>query len=330
MVTFLSGGTGTPKLLWGAEGTFPREETTVVANTGDDVDLGGLHVSPDCDTVLFERAGMLDRETWWGIAEDSTVTHDAVRGLVEGSEIDDEATYLPPSSQTAGRRLSRHRRFAGVPEFMTIGDRDRAHHMVRTRLLREGQTLTAVTRTLADAHDLAIELLPMSDDPVATIVHTPDGPLHFQEYWVGRGGEPTVDDVEFRGADAAAPTAAVRDALADPVVIGPANPVTSLGPMLAIPGVVDALEATSVIAVSPFVEDQVFSGPAARLMAGTGREPSTQGVANALPFVDAFVLDTADGTDLDRPTVTTNTQIESRADSARVAAACADALGEVS
>lgn len=329
MVTFLSGGTGTPKLLWGAEETFPRAATTVVANTGDDVDLGGLHVSPDCDTVLFERAGILDRETWWGIDDDSTVTHEAISGLVDAIDRDGEAAYLPQPAQTTGRRLSRHRRFAGVPEFMTIGDRDRAHHMVRSHLLEEGHSLTDATLALAEAHGLAVELLPMSDDPVATIVHTPDGPLHFQEYWVGRAGEPLVKDVEFRGADAAKPTAAVRDALAAPVVIGPANPVTSLGPMLAMPDVLDALAATNVVAVSPFVDDRVFSGPAARLMAGTGREPSTQGVADDLPFVDAFVLDSADGTDLERPTVRTDSRIESRGDAGRVAAACRKALEEV-
>lgn len=329
MVTFLSGGTGTPKLLWGAEETFARAETAVVANTGDDVDLGGLHVSPDCDTVLFERAGILDHETWWGIADDSTVTHDTIGELGAAIDGDEGAAYLPPSAQTGGRPLSRHRRFAGIPEFMMIGDRDRAHHMVRTHLLEAGETLTEATRALADAHDLAIDLLPMSDEPVATIVHTPDGPLHFQEYWVGRAGEPAVEDVEFRGGNDATPTAAVRSALADPVVVGPANPVTSLGPMLAMSGVVDALAATSVVAVSPFIEDRVFSGPAARLMAGTGRDPSTRGVAEALPFVDAFVLDTADGTELGRPTVRTDTRIETRGDAARVAEACADALGEV-
>ncbi len=326
MVTFLSGGTGTPKLLWGAGTTFPRVDTTVVANTGDDVELGGLHVSPDCDTVLFERAGLLDRETWWGIDEDSTVTHDTVGELSEAIDENDGRGYLPPEEQTDGRALSRHRRFAGIPEFMTIGDRDRAHHIVRTRLIEDGRTLTEATSGLAEAYDLDVRLLPMSDDPVATIIHTPNRSMHFQEYWVAERGEPAISDVEFRGAPAASPTPDVGKALNDPVVIGPANPVTSLGPMLAMSGVEAALNDTTVVAVSPFVEDQVFSGPAARLMAGTGREPSTRGVAAALPFVDAFVLDEDDGTALDRPSVHSDTRIEKREDSARVARACAEAL----
>lgn len=330
MVTFLSGGTGTPKLLWGAESVFDREATTVVANTGDDIDLGGLFVSPDCDTVLFERAGILDRDTWWGIADDSTVTNEYTGDLLAAMGRDGDAEYLPESEQTTGHPLGHYRRFAGVPEFMTIGDRDRAHHMVRSRLLAEGKSLTATTRALGAAYDLEIDVIPMSDDPVATLIHTPAGMLHFQEYWVGHFGEPPVDDVEFRGGSDAEPSEHVFDALHEPVVIGPANPVTSLGPMLALDGFAAALADTPVVAVSPFLEDRVFSGPAAELMRGIGQEPSTAGFAAHLSMVDAFVIDSADDTVLERPTVRTDTAIETAADASRVAQACADALAEVS
>jgi LPPG:FO 2-phospho-L-lactate transferase len=209
---------------------------------------------------------------------------------------------------------------------MEIGDRDRAVHVVRTGLLDEGHRLTEVTRRLAAAFDLEVELLPVTDDPVASIVHTAEGPMHFQEFWVAHRAAPTVEDVEFRGAEAATATDETLAALSAPVVIGPSNPVTSVGPMLAVDGVREALAATTVVAVSPFVEDEVFSGPAASLMRGTGREASTAGVAAAYPFVDAFVLDEADGTELDRPVVRTDTAVDSPADARRVATACRDAL----
>ena len=329
MVTFLAGGTGTPKLLDGAEPVFDPAETTVVANTGDDVELGGHLVCPDVDTVLFHGGGVLDTKTWWGIADDTTATHEELHRLADAAGFDEGPRYLDDDAQTAGRDIARWRRFSGVAEFMEIGDRDRAVHITRTSLLDEGHSLTEVTGTLADAFGLDVELLPMSDDPVATIVHTEEGPMHFQEYWVHRRAEPAVTDVEFRGASSATPTSDVREALSEPVVVGPSNPVTSLGPMLAMVEFADALDSTPVVAVSPFVEDEVFSGPAAELMAGVGREPSTAGVAAAYPFADAFVLDEADGTDLDRPVVRTDTRIDGPGDAERVARAAATALAEV-
>ncbi|WP_430639003.1 2-phospho-L-lactate transferase [Haloferax volcanii] len=330
MVTFLAGGTGTPKLLDGAAGVFDSAETTVVANTGDDVELGGHLVCPDVDTVLFAGGGVLDTDRWWGIAGDTTATDDELHRLADAAGLESGPRYFPESAQTAGRDIARWRRFSGVAEFMEIGDRDRAVHITRTSLLDEGNSLTEVTRTLADAFDLDVSLLPMSDDPVATLIHTHEGTMHFQEYWVHRRADPAVRDVEFRGADDATITDAVADALAGPVVVGPSNPVTSIGPMLAIDGFADALDDTPVVAVSPFVEDTVFSGPAADLMAGVGYEPSTAGVAAAYPFADAFVLDTDDGTDLDRPVVRTDTRIDGPEDAERVARAVAEALAEVS
>jgi len=331
MTTFLAGGTGTPKLLAGGREVFDPADTTVVANTGDDVELGGLLVCPDVDTVLFEAGGVLDRETWWGIADDTSTTHDYLTDLSEAAGIEAGPRYLPEDRQTAGRDLARWRRFSAAAEFMFIGDRDRAVHVLRTSLLDEGNSLTEVTRTLADAFGVTEDVVPMSDDPVATIVHTPDGPIHFQAFWVAEGGEPTVEDVEFRGAERAAPSDAALDALRDgPVIIGPSNPVTSIGPMLALDGVREALRETTVVAVSPFVEDEVFSGPAAELMAAVGYEPSTAGVADAYPFADAFVLDDADDTSLDRLVVRTDTEMNDDSDAERVARACRRALQRAS
>jgi LPPG:FO 2-phospho-L-lactate transferase len=348
MTTFLAGGTGTPKLLDGlAETTgddppagsrsFDPAEVTVVGNTGDDVELGGLLVCPDLDTVLFHGGGVIDRETWWGIADDTTETNAELHRLADAAGLDGGPRYLPPEAQTEGREIARWRRFSGVAEFMEIGDRDRAVHLTRTSLLDEGRSLTEVTVTLADAFELPYRLLPMSDDPVATVVHTDEGAMHFQEFWVARRADPAVEDVEFRGAESASPTDETLAALRDPVVIGPSNPVTSVGPMLALPGVEQALAETPVVAVSPFVEDRVFSGPADDLMRGIGYEPSTDGVAEAYPFADAFVLDSEDGTDLDAATdgdrepvvVRTDTSIAGPADAARVRGAAADAFAEL-
>ena len=327
MTTFLSGGTGTPKLLAGAESVFDPADATVVANTGDDVELGGLLVCPDVDTVLFEQGDVLDRERWWGIADDATETHDELHALAEAAGLESGPRYLPESAQTSGRPIARWRRFSGVAEFMEIGDRDRAVHVTRTSLLDEGKSLTEVTRTLASAFDVPVDVVPMSDDPVASIVHTPEGPMHFQEFWVAHRADPEVEDVEFRGAEAADPAPAALGAIEEgPVVVGPSNPVTSIGPMLAIDGLREALEAASVVAVSPFVEDEVFSGPAAKLMDAVGYDPSTAGVAEAYPFADAFVLDDEDGTDLSRPVVRTDTRMDDEDDARRVAEAVAEAL----
>ena len=356
MVTFLAGGTGTPKLLEGATRLWEPETVTVVGNTGDDVELGGHLVCPDLDTVLFAGGGVLDRETWWGIDGDTTATHEELRRLaraaglvgVDGSsdadgDVDDGSNdgdaassppaprYLDPKAQTSGREIARWRRFSGVGEFMQIGDRDRAIHVTRTSLLDEGRTLTEATRLLADAFDLDVDLLPMSDDPVATLIHTAAGEtIHFQEYWVARRGAPAVADVEFRGSTDAEPTDPVREALSEPVVIGPSNPVTSVGPMLAVPGIETRLAETPVVAVSPFVGDEAFSGPVAGLMAGVGRDPSTAGVADAYPFADAFVLDGADPTVLNRHVERTDTRIDDADDAERVARACRRALEVVS
>jgi LPPG:FO 2-phospho-L-lactate transferase len=330
MTTFLAGGTGTPKLLAGAREVFDPADATVVGNTGDDVELGGLLVCPDVDTVLFEAGGVLDRETWWGIEGDESTTHDYLADLADAAGIDQTPRYLPADRQTAGRDIARWRRFSGAAEFMFIGDRDRAVHTLRTSLLDEGHTLTEVTRKLADAFDLDADVVPMSNDPVASIVHTPDRELHFQEFWVAEGGDPAVEDVEFRGTDTAeAAEAAVNAIREGPVVVGPSNPVTSIGPMLALDGIRDALADATVVAVSPFVADRVFSGPAAKLMDGVGYEPSTAGVADAYDFADAFVLDTEDDTDLERRTVRTDTTLDTETDAARVARACRDALESV-
>lgn len=323
MVTFLSGGTGTPKLL---SGFSERGDAVVIGNTGDDIELGGHLVCPDLDSVLYLGAGLLDLDTWWGIEDDPSVTHEFLQSIADATGWSASPRPLPPEKQESGREIATWRRFSAVGEFMLIGDRDRAIHLTRTSLLDEGHSLTEVTSMLADAFDLEFELLPMSNDPVASYIHTDVGVMHFQEYWVGHRAEPTVTAVEFRGSERASPTDEALTALTDTVVIGPSNPITSIGPILALDGVSEALATTTVVCVSPFVEDTVFSGPAGELMDATGYPPSTAGVAEAFPFVDAFVLDTQDGTELDRPVVRTDTTLGTTTDSARVMDACSRAI----
>jgi LPPG:FO 2-phospho-L-lactate transferase len=329
MVTFLSGGTGTPKLLDGAAAAFSPEETTVIANTGDDVEVAGNLVCPDLDTILYQGGGVLDRDTWWGIEGDTTRTHDALGDIATAADLADQPDYLPEDRQTEGRRIAAWRRFSGIAEFMELGDRDRAFHITRTSLIDKEYSLSEATATIADGLGVNVDLLPMSDDPVATLIHTPDGVMHFQEFWVANDGDPAVEDVEFRGASMADPAPGVLEALEDRVVIGPSNPVTGIGPMLAIEGIPGALIETDVVVVSPFVEDEAFSGPAIQLMEAVGAEPGTAGLPRAYPFADAFVLDSEDDTEIDAPVVRTDVTIDDQEDAARVCKAAEKALSRL-
>jgi LPPG:FO 2-phospho-L-lactate transferase len=329
MVTFLSGGTGTPKLLQGVTAAFSPDSTTVVANTGDDIELGGLLVCPDVDTLLYQGGGVLDEDTWWGINGDTHRTHEALSDIGGAMGIDESPTYLDESKQTDGRKLAAWRRFSGASEFMTIGDRDRAVHITRTSLLDRGHTLAETTDQLSTAFGVTLDVVPMSNEPVASLLHTPEGIMHFQEYWVARNAEPTVENVEFRGSSRAEPAPGVLEALMGDVVIGPSNPVTSIGPMLAIDGVSDALWETTVIVVSPFVGSNAFSGPAATLMETVGAEPGTAGLETAYPFADGFVVDDSDTTSLGEPVIRTDIEIDDQSDAARINKAVKRLLEEV-
>lgn len=329
-LTVLGGGTGTPKLLWGLS---PPEcdALTVVANTGDDVEFGDLFVSPDVDACLFAGAGRIDTDTWWGLASDSTATADALATYADAVGLESTPRFRPPEDQTSGRRLSQWRRFEPVAEFMTFGDEDRAIHRARAAALDAGHSLTDITRSLGDALGCPFEVLPMSDDPVATLVETPAGVMHFQEYWVANRGDVSLEGVRFRGNESARPTDAVLSALGSgPVVIGPSNPVTSIGPMLALPEVKEALASAPVIAVSPFLGDDAFSGPATALQTAVGHPPGTAGLEAAYPFLDAAILDAADEVDLSVPTVHTDIRIDQPADARRIWRAVGEAIDRVS
>jgi LPPG:FO 2-phospho-L-lactate transferase len=253
-ITALAGGTGAAKLLRGLASCIAPRDLTVIGNTGDDTELWGLHVSPDLDTVMYALAGILDVGRGWGLADETFRCLQAI------------AAY-------------------GEPTWFGLGDRDLATHLVRTRALREGRALSEVTAVLARAHGVQARLLPMSDAPVRTTIRTPGARLTFQEYFVRDKALVEVVDVEFAGAAAARPAPGALEAIrdADAIVVCPSNPVTSVGPILAVPGIAAALAATRavIVGVSPIVGGAAVSGPAAALMRARGLDVSPAGVADA-------------------------------------------------
>ena len=263
-VTLLAGGTGGTKLAHGFA-MLPDVELTVVANIGDDVEMHGHLVCPDIDALLYTLSGLLDTEQGWGVRGDTHTAH----GMLE--------------------RL-------GAPTWFRIGDADLATHAHRTRLMREeGASLTDAVAGLATALGIGARVLPATDDRWRTLLDTDEGPMEFQEYFVHRRQEPEVRGVRFDGD--ARPTAAALGAIAaaDAVVIGPSNPIVSIGPILALAGVRDAVAAVSVVAVSPIVAGRALKGPADRMLTSLGHESSALGVARYYDgVVDRFVVDEAD------------------------------------
>jgi LPPG:FO 2-phospho-L-lactate transferase len=265
-VALLAGGTGGTKLAHGFAMLGQPVELTVIANVADDFELHGLHISPDIDTLLYTLAGLVDPTQGWGIRGD---TRSALAML---------------------GRLS-------APTWFSIGDADLATHVERTRRLRQGERLTDVIAVLASALGVGPRILPATDDRFRTLVATDDGELEFQDYFVRLRQEPDVRGVRFDGADAARPTDEVMDALtgADAVVIGPSNPIVSIGPILELPGVRDAVAEADTVAVSPIVGGRALKGPADRMLASLGHDATALGVARLYAgLVDRFVLDETD------------------------------------
>jgi len=266
-VTALAGGTGAAKLLRGLVACVGGANLTVVVNTGDDADIWGLHVCPDLDTVTYALAGLLDVTRGWGRADETFRCLEAMGTL-------------------------------GAPSWFSLGDRDLATHLTRTAALRAGEPLSAVTARLAASLGVAACILPMSDEPVRTMVQTTQARLTFQEYFVRDRAGGDVVAVEYAGAAAARPAPGVLAAIAeaDVVIVCPSNPVTSVGPILAVPGVAIALAtARTVVGVSPIVGGAPVSGPAGRLMRARGLEVSPAGVAAAYaPWLRALLVDPRD------------------------------------
>lgn len=270
-VVILAGGTGGAKLAEGLQAVLPAGDLTVIVNTGDDVERHGLLVMPDHDAVLYMLGGRFDFERGWGIAGETWAVMDGLKAY-------------------------------GEEGWFGLGDRDFATHIARSARIRGGASLTDAVLSLQSSLGLATRILPMTDAPVRTQVLTDDGWLEFQEYFVHRHQAPDVHDVRFDGIEGATPTAAVLESLAraDLIVIGPSNPIVSLGPILAVPGMADAIAAARgrgvpVLTVSGIVGGRALKGPADRMLASLGHESSALGVARLLaPHSDVFVLDTVD------------------------------------
>lgn len=265
----LSGGTGTPKLLDGLKEILPLEELTVVVNTAEDLWVSGNLISPDLDTVLYLFSDQIDRKKWWGIENDTFRTYERMHEL-------------------------------GIEESMKLGDRDRATHIIRSNLIRGGTSLTEATVKLASLFGIDANILPMSDDPVSTYVETLQGVMHFQDFWVGKHGDPDVLGVDIRGVSEASVAKKVLEAFEkdDNVLIGPSNPITSIGPIISLPGMRELLKRKKVIAVSPIIGNAPVSGPAGKLMQACGLEVSSMGVAEYYQeFLDVFVFDERDRAD---------------------------------
>ncbi len=273
LVAVLAGGVGAAKLLRGMVRAVPGHRVTAVVNTADDLVLHGLHVSPDLDTVTYTLAGEVNPETGWGLRGETWQAMDALE------------------------------RF-GTPTWFRLGDRDLGTHLHRTGRLAAGVGLAEATREVAGAWGVEATLLPMTEDRVATMVtvddDTADGTeVGFQDYFVGLRHEVAIRSVRFAGADSARPGPGVLDALRDAptVVVAPSNPIVSIGPLLAVPGVADVLadRRSEVVAVSPIVDGAALKGPADRMLRELGHEPSVAGVARLYRDVAAtLVVDRAD------------------------------------
>jgi len=268
MICVLTGGTGGAKFVDGLRQVMPAEEITLVVNTGDDLMWWGLYVSPDIDSITYVLSGMLSRERGWGVKGDTFLCLQAMGQL-------------------------------GEPTWFHTGDRDLAMHLLRSRLLAEGKTLSEATAIVSQKLGVKARILPMSDSRVETRVDTPIGELSFEEYFVQRWYQDPVKAVRFAGASDAEPAPGVIDAItnADAVLIAPSNPVTSIGPILAVPGIHEALLKArgKIVAVSPIVGNAPVAGPAGILMEAQGLACSIAGVAQAYAdFLDILICDTRD------------------------------------
>lgn len=268
MITVLTGGTGGAKFVDGLRQIVAPEDLTIIVNTGDDLMWWGLYVSPDIDSILYMLAGRLSQERGWGVKGD---------------------TFF--CLNTMGQM--------GQPTWFNTGDRDLAMHILRSKMLSDGKTLTEVTSEIAATLGIKTRVLPMSDSRVETRVLTPIGELSFEEYFVQRWYQDPVESVRFAGASDAEPAPGVIDAIrsADVLLLAPSNPVTSIAPILAVPGVREALRESRarIAAVSPIVRGAAVSGPAGILLGAQGFEVSIGGIAHFYQdFLDLLIADSQD------------------------------------
>lgn len=267
-IVALAGGVGAARFLDGLTRVLPPGRIFIIGNTGDDAEMHGLHVSPDLDTVTYTLAGLSDRQRGWGIRGDTFRCLESLGKL-------------------------------GSPTWFQLGDRDLATHLYRTERLRQGASLSNITSEITAALKVESTIVPMSDDRVRTRICTPSGELDFQTYFVKRRARDRVVSIRFEGASAAAPAQGVIEAIekAETVILCPSNPFISIGPILSIPGIREALRRRRerVIGISPIVGGRALKGPAARMMKNMRRRPSPVEVAKLyLDFMGVLVLDEID------------------------------------
>jgi LPPG:FO 2-phospho-L-lactate transferase len=303
-VVLLSGGVGGARFARGLQDALDAGELSVIGNVGDDVEVLGLHVSPDLDSLLYTLAGLNDEERGWGRSGE---------------------TWNALASAAAW----------GGEEWFRLGDLDIGLHLVRTKALRDGRPLSSVTAQLAAAAGLATQILPATDDPLRTFVHTPAGTFAFQDWFVARGHRDDVDAVSFEGDERAAPAPGVLEALseADALMIAPSNPFVSIAPILAVRTLRRALERRQVrcIAVSPLIGGRAVKGPADRMLLRMAGGTTPRHVTDCyMGLIDTLVIDEADapGAESDISLVVTQTLMNDRAAARRLAevaleAACA-------
>jgi len=268
MITALAGGVGAARFLTGLVRLVPEEELTVIVNTGDNITLHGLYISPDTDIITYTLAEIVGEKKGWGIRGDTFSCLDALKKL-------------------------------GEETWFKLGDKDIATHLYRTALLREGIKLSEVTKRIASAFGLKLAVLPMTDNVFETRIKTVEGDFHFEEYLVRRRARDEVLGVNFFGAEKAKPAPGVLDAIANSelIVICPSNPIVSIGTILEIKGIREGLLKTQArkVAISPIVGGSPIKGPADKLLRGLGHEVSAFGVAELYrDFLDTFVIDTVD------------------------------------
>jgi LPPG:FO 2-phospho-L-lactate transferase len=267
-ITALAGGVGGSKLLLGLYEVKDPRALTIIVNTGDDIELHGLKISPDLDIVTYTLAGIVDLAKGWGIRGE---TFHALKRL---------AGY-------------------GRANWFNLGDRDLATHIHRTALLAEGKTLSQAAESIRIALGVKVRILPMSDEPVTTIIESNEGPLHFQEYLVKRHAEPIVRGVRFAGAESAHSAPGVLEAISEAgrILICPSNPLISIGPILAVPGVRERLRSrkADVLAVCPIVGGKSLKGPSDKMLVQLGHEATALGVGKLYAdFTGTFVIDPVD------------------------------------
>ncbi len=264
----MSGGTGTPKLLQGLLSLVSETDLSIICNTADDYYFYGLYISPDIDSVLYSLSGLLDEEKWWGIKDDTFNCLDMLKKY-------------------------------GYDTWFQLGDRDLALHIHRTRLLKDGLLLSDVINNISLCLNIKASVLPMTDQKVTTMVLTDKGKLNFQEFWVKENANVRVLSIEFEGVKTAEPSRGVIDLITecDVVIIGPSNPITSIGPILEVKGIEEALKMSQSlkIAISPIIGEQPLSGPAGQLMKTQNLEVSPYSIAKIYSnFLDVLFIHNTD------------------------------------